>query len=214
MILGQTARKSRSNGVALEFRYSFSQAEIILSDNIPEKARTTFLAFKGTIKKMVNHVPDKSKKYHQIPSYVLKTILFMQVEIKENSYWEQEFVLEIFFRDLMEKLIECIKAKNCPMYWNPSINLLGDMSEGDLAFINQRLDIVSADILNAIADDWIELEQCVRLNCCGCCVVPDTKRYKLEPDVNKFHIIEIPCRYGNTNCCGHMEFDEDVIYVY
>ena len=33
----------------------------------------------------------------------------MQVELKENWYWEQEFVLEIFFRDLMEKLIKCIK---------------------------------------------------------------------------------------------------------
>ena len=36
------------------------------------------------------------------------------------------------------------------MYWNPSINLLREMSEEDLAFINQRLDIVSADILKAI----------------------------------------------------------------
>ena len=97
MILWQTTWKSQSNGVALEFHYSFSQAEVIISDNIPEKAQITFLAFKGTMKKMVNHVPDKSKKYHQISSYLLKTIVFMQVELKENSYWEQEFVLEIFF---------------------------------------------------------------------------------------------------------------------
>ena len=61
------------------------------------------------MKKMVNHVPNKSKKYHQISSYLLKTILFMQVELKENWYWEQEFVFEIFFRDLMEKLIKCSK---------------------------------------------------------------------------------------------------------
>ena len=125
----QTAETFLSNSVALEFRYSFSQAEVILSDNIPEKARITFLAFKATIKKMVNYVPDKSKKFHEIPTYVLKTILFMQVETKQNWYWEQEFVLEIFFRDLLKKLVKCIKARNCPMYWNPSINLLGDMTK-------------------------------------------------------------------------------------
>ena len=72
------------------------------------------------------------------------------------------------------------------MYWNPSINLLREMSEEDLAFINQRLDIVSADILKAMCT--IEL--------CGCCVVPDTKRYKVETDVNKFHLIEILVQYS------------------
>ena len=124
--------------MALKFHYSFSQAEIILSDNIPENARITFLAFKVTIKKMVNYVSDKSKKFHEIPTYLLKTILFLQVETKENWYWEQEFVLEIFFRDLLEKLMECIEAQNCPMYWNPSINLLADMTKEDIAFIKKK----------------------------------------------------------------------------
>ena len=114
----------------------------------------------------------------------------------------------------MEKLIKCIKAKICAVYWDPSINFLGEMSEEDLAFINQRLDIVSADILKAIADDWIKPERCVRLNYCGCCVVLDYKRYKVETDVNKFQSIEILCRCGDTNCCRHMEFGEGVICVY
>ena len=87
---------------------------------------------------MVNYVSDKSKKFHEIPTYLLKTILFLQVETKENWYWEQEFVLEIFFRDLLEKLMECIEAQNCPMYWNPSINLLADMTKEDIAFIKKK----------------------------------------------------------------------------
>ena len=108
---------------------------------------------------MVNYVSDKSKKFHEIPTYLLKTILFFQVEMKENWYWEQEFVLEIFFRDLLEKLMECIEARNCPMYWNPSINLLADMTKEDIAFIKKRLDIISANIVSAMADDWLELQR-------------------------------------------------------
>ena len=84
-------------GVALEFRYSFSQAEIILSDAIPDRAKTAFLAFKGTIRKVVNYICDGERKFHRIPSYVLKTILFRQTETKEESYWNNEDVLETFF---------------------------------------------------------------------------------------------------------------------
>ena len=200
--------------MALEFRYSFAQAEIILSDNIPENARITFLAFKATIKKMVNYVSDKSKKFHEIPTYVLKTILFMQVETKENWYWEQEFVLELFFRDLLEKLMECIETRNCPMYWNPSINLLADITKEDVAFIKKRLDIVSADVVSAVADDWLELQRCVRLNCCGCCVAPRSKTNIVERDIKRHSLIKIPCKYHDKNCCGKMRFDEDINYVY
>ena len=210
----QTAETFLSNSVALEFRYSFSQAEVILSDNIPEKARITFLAFKATIKKMVNYVSDKSKRFHEIPTYVLKTILFMQVEAKQNCYWQQQFVLELFFRDLLEKLMECIEARNYPMYWNPSINLLADMTEEDIVFIKTSLDVVSADIVSAVADDWLELQRCVQLNCCGCCVAPRSKTNIAEPDIKKYNLTEIPCPYNNINCCGKMRFDEDMIYVY
>ena len=210
----QTAQTFLSNVVALEFRYSFSQAEVILSDNIPENARITFLAFKGTIKKIVNYVSDRSGKFHEIPSYVLKTILFNQVETKENSYWKQTNVLEIFFSDLLLKLTKCIETRACPMYWNPSINLLDDMSEEDAIFINERLHIISADIVNAIADDWLELERCVRLNCCGCCVIPHTVRNVVEPDIKRHHVITIPCCYAGSKCCGEMKFDEDLLYVY
>lgn len=164
---------------------------------------------------MVNYVlSDESKKFLELPSYVLKTILFRQVETKENSYWEQEFVLEVFFRDLLDKLIECIEAKNCPMYWNPSINLLADMSKEDFVFIRERLDIISDNIVSAIADDWLELERCVRLNCCGCCVAPHYKLNIVEPDIERCHLIKFPCRYGNQNCCGQMEYDDNVIHVY
>ena len=164
---------------------------------------------------MVNYVlSDESKKFLDLPSYVLKTILFRQVESKENSYWEQEFVLEIFFRDLLEKLIECIEAENCPMYWNASINLLADMSKEDFVFIKQRLDIISDNIVSAIADDWLELERCIRLNCCGCCVVPHYKLNIPEPDIERYPLIKFPCRYGDQNCCGQMEYDDNVIHVY
>lgn len=164
---------------------------------------------------MVNYVlPAEFKNFYELPSYVPKTILFRQVETKENPYWEQEFALEIFFRDLLEKLIERIDAKNSSIYLNPPIHLLGDMSKEDFLFIKQRLDIISNKTFSAIADDWLELEPCVGLNCFGCCVVPHYKLNIVETDFERCYFVTFPCRYGNQNRCWQMEYDGDVVHVY
>ena len=61
----------------------------MLSDNIHDNARTVFLAFKGTIKKVVNYVHDGIRKFHRIPSYVLKTIFLWKIEAKPDNYWNE-----------------------------------------------------------------------------------------------------------------------------
>ena len=81
----------RSRGI--EWRYSFSQAEIILSDWIPAPARTAFLAFKAVNKRYVE------TKGRRMGSYVLKCILLRLVESKTRAYWNGEIcvVVEAIF---------------------------------------------------------------------------------------------------------------------
>ena len=67
--------------LGIEWRYSFSQAEIILSDSIPAPARTAFLAFKAVNKRYIE------TKGRRMGSYVLKCILLRLVESKTPDYW-------------------------------------------------------------------------------------------------------------------------------
>ena len=163
---------------------------------------------------MINFVHDRSGIFHTIPSYVLKTILFRQIEKKRELYWAQDDVLETFFIDLLDDLKQCMETKKCSMYWNPSINLLSDMSQKDFSFILRRIEIISNNISAAIADDWLELQRCVRINCCGCCVLPEYKRNVVETETERHHCITIPCSYGSGLCCGNLLYDENMIYVY
>ena len=131
---------------------------------MPNNAKIVFLAFKGTIKKVVNYVPDREEKFHLVPSYVLKIILLWQVEKKPTSYWDNEDVLDTFFMDLLTSLRKSFETRICPMYWNPSLNLLQGMKDDDFTFISDRLPYIRDNMVEAIADDWLELERCVRLN--------------------------------------------------
>ena len=49
---GQFSHYGQSPG--LEWRFSFSQAELLLSDSVPTQARSAYLAFKAVVKKHVN----------------------------------------------------------------------------------------------------------------------------------------------------------------
>lgn len=101
---GQHSSTYLSQSAVLEWRFSFSQAEILLSDALPNIPRKAFLEFKATVKRHDNLVPDFKGDYdHKIPTYVLKTILFRVVEKYNIEYWnEQDYVktTESFFKIL------------------------------------------------------------------------------------------------------------------
>lgn len=67
----------------LEWRYSFSQAEIVLSTAIPPAAKTAYLALKATVKRHMN------KNASLISSYALKCILYRNVERHLSNFWEE-----------------------------------------------------------------------------------------------------------------------------
>lgn len=154
----------------LEWRYSFSQPEMCLADNIPEQARASYLAFKGTIKTHINLAVDKDGMYHKIASYALKTTLYFEVESRPNDYWVRENVREEFFWVLYDSLVAKVRARKCPHYWIESLDLFTDMREVDLQFIEEQLQKVQGDPVRYIASEWLEWNRYVRMNCCKSCV--------------------------------------------
>ena len=93
ILIEQAEYTSYAQSSGLEWRYSFSQAEIFLSGNIPKDAHTAFLALKALNKPHLNMESQSTK------SYALKSILFCCVEKQKPDYWEREtaIVVEDFF---------------------------------------------------------------------------------------------------------------------
>ena len=93
ILIEQAEYTSYAQSSGLEWRYSFSQAEIFLSDHIPKDARTAFLALKVLNKRHLN------MKGHSTKSYALKSILFFCLDKHKSDYWESETasVVEDFF---------------------------------------------------------------------------------------------------------------------
>ena len=151
----------------LEWRYSFSQAELLLADNVDQQARACYMALKATVKAHVNRKVDDSGHYHKIQSYALKTIFFYEVEKKPITYWATD-VKEEFFNILFNSLCEKIDQRYCQHYWIKSINLFSEMDDKDVKSISECLKVIEADQLKHVASEWIEWHRFVRRNCYSC----------------------------------------------
>ena len=112
--LEQQRNSYLSQSSVLEWRFSFSQPEILLAEALHDLPRTAYLAFKATIKRHINALPDQFLNFHKIPSYVLKSIMFREAECIPYGYWDDnkaDEITENFFKQLMERLRDCFRRK-------------------------------------------------------------------------------------------------------
>ena len=205
-----------SQSVGLEWRFSFSQAEMILSDHIPPPARSSYLAFKAVVKDHINRKLDFfSYQYHAIPSYVLKTILFKEVETKPKTYWAGGTIIEDFLELLFAKLVDCIVAKSCSNYWLPKLNLLKDITDADKDFFLSKLGIIRMDLRSFVGDNWLECQRCIRLRCCASCYKPPKFKHAIEAQPDKCGCCDVAYQYSDESCCcGPMTYDNEYFDVY
>jgi len=178
------------SSAVLEWRYSFSQAELLLADNVPEQARACYMALKATVKTHVNRKADDSGQYHKIQSYALKTIFFYEVEKKKPTYWEDE-VREEFFWILLNSLCEKIAWRKCPHYWIESLDLFSILDDDDFASINESVQQIRKEPIKHIASEWLEWHRFVRENCCASCIEQGFEYNKVEEEKNSE-----PCCYA------------------
>ena len=173
---------------------------MLLADNIPEKARTSYLALKAVVKTHINRVFDGNGYAHKIPSYALKTILFFEMEKIEESYWTREDIEEEFFWTLFNSLHQRVSEKRCPHYWIESLDLFSDMENEDFLFIEGKLKKIEEQPVKHIASEWLEWNRYMRKNCCESCIEQaHEERYVINNDVEPLKICccPIPCDYDN-----------------
>ena len=129
---------------------------MLLADNIPEAARTCYLALKATIKSHINNDLDDDGKEHKFTSYWLKTLLFYEIERKEPTFWDNGIVEEELFNTLLDAVIYSVQAKYCPHFWIEGVNLMIDAKEDDFRFWEVKLQEIKTNPVKYIASEWLE----------------------------------------------------------
>ena len=147
----------------LEWRYSFSQPELELSDCIPVPAKQAFMALKAVNKA---HLRSRSESEKNL-SYELKTILLRTIEQQPPEHWAQRGV-EGIFRDLVENLHRALTSGVCLHYWIEDINLLEEFSQLRLTELAKRVDRIQRNPRRYVADNWLEVTRCLRFYCLYC----------------------------------------------
>ena len=176
----------------LEWRYSFSQAEMLLADNIPEQARTSYLALKAVVKTHINREYDDEGYPHKIPSYALKTILFFEVENLKEDYWTEEDVEHKFFWVLFQSLKEKVETKKCQHYWIETLDLFADMKDKDLEFMKEKLMKIEEQPVQHLTSEWLEWNRYIQMECPTSCIQPGiNERYVHGRDFKPF--CDVPC---------------------
>ena len=115
--------KSSAEG---DFRLSYSNAEILLIQNLIDLQYKTYRAFKA----FVNHYkkewsPDAKTT---ICSYHLKTILLWHCEKSDPKDWTKETVVSHLL-SLVDDLIFALRERKLPMYFMPKYNLMKETKD-------------------------------------------------------------------------------------
>ena len=98
----------------IEWRLSFSLAEIHLAQSLTEEQRLSYLALK-----VICHV--EAKELDGFSSYFLKTVLFWTCERTPRELWTADNLGKTFLI-LLDEVIRCLRDGNIPNYFIPERN--------------------------------------------------------------------------------------------
>ena len=113
-----------SGDESLNWRLSFSEAEIKLVSMRSKKQKFVYFIFKSIFYEQLKSVYDEATDT-SLSSYCIKTIMLWACEKHALEFWEKNShltCLEALFTDLEVAL----RTKNLPNYFIPEINLLAD----------------------------------------------------------------------------------------
>lgn len=150
------------------WRFSFSLAEVELSNLIPNTARKCFLALKIILKDHIKPVAPDIKSYH------IKTIFLNTLEKIPSHLWVDENI-ENCFLILLKNVHDALLFGHCRHFWFRSINLFGKFSNPkSIHSVVKKLKLIIENPAPFIFDDGC------------CCIYPCCVRRHLYdfPDEN------------------------------
>ena len=194
----------------LEWRYSFSQPEIVLSDCIPPVAKKAFVALKAINKYHLKSESDLEEE-KDIESYVLKTILLRTVERHPRDDWAT-MDLGTIFLEMLDGLHKALDSGHCSHFWIESINLLKDYPQERLAVLADKVAKIQKKPNEYVADNWLELTRCIQKNCCYCFM--GAGECCGGGGGGGGGPCMIPCRYPDGRQCCTCPYDDIHVLVY
>lgn len=130
-------KTSSTGDTDLEWRISFSFAEVFLSERLTVKQKATFCLFK-TIFKSGCHNMD------QVSSYCLKTLFYWELEKIPSECWsDEEYSKRLLC--LFDELLLYLNQKYLPHYFLPKLNLFEEIT--DFSVITQNVISIKETIL-------------------------------------------------------------------
>ena len=107
-----------------EFRFSFSNAELILFREMILEQRNCFIAFKALVKRAIGKLKLQDDEMRLISTYHLKTIFLWACETIETKHWKTTRGWATCLLFLLDQLIICLGNKSLPSYFITECNLL------------------------------------------------------------------------------------------
>ena len=108
----------------LEWRFSFSSAELLLSSAVKPWQKQTLMVLKALRRKYLQE-PKVVASYH------LKTVLFWVLE-SLPGHIQESCCRGALLQKLLDKLISCVKEKNLPHFFIPGNNMFSHYEDHDL----------------------------------------------------------------------------------
>ena len=105
------------------FRFSFSQAELILFETLTYAQKNCFIAFKALIKYCITKLQNKPDEIN-LSSYCLKNIFLWTCETISADVWQITNGWARCLLYMIDHLYSCVEVGNLPGYFIPEINLL------------------------------------------------------------------------------------------
>ena len=107
-----------------EFRFSFSEAELILFNTLHVDQKKCFIAFKALVKYGVCRSEIITNEDINLSSYSLKTIFLWSCEIIPIDQWHTTNGWARCLLYMIDQLYACLKSRTLPGYFIPECNLM------------------------------------------------------------------------------------------
>ena len=134
----------------LDWRWSFSVAEMILANARTKQMSLSFLVLKLAFYRYLKPVEHN---HETLPSYLIKTIMLWQCEENDETWWSERTIVSCI-SILLNRLKESFYNKHLPHYFIRDINLF-DNIDNELILRGQAI------LLSICADPIICTEQVV-----------------------------------------------------
>lgn len=129
----------------LEWRFSFSSAELLLSSAVKPWQKQTLMVLKALRRKYLQE-PKVVASYH------LKTLLFWVLESMPDQI-QESCCRGTLLKRLLDELISCLKAKNLPHFFIPENNMFCHYEDKHLLTVQSKVQDMQENLLLYLTED-------------------------------------------------------------